>query len=40
MRHTTFSAREVAEAALQIASEICVYTNAQRQVLEIPRDGT
>lgn len=27
MRHTTLSAREIAEEALRIASQICIYTN-------------
>ncbi len=35
MRHTEMSAREVAEAALQIASEVCVYTNDQIIVEEV-----
>ena len=29
MRHTELSAREIAEAALTIAAELCVYTNDQ-----------
>ncbi len=29
MKHTTLSAKEIAEAAMAIASQICVYTNDQ-----------
>ncbi len=36
MRNTDMSAREVAETALGIAGEICVYTNDQLTVEELP----
>lgn len=35
IRHTTLDARHVAEQALMIASEICVYTNSQIVVEEL-----
>lgn len=35
IRHTTLDARHVAEQALMIASEICVYTNSQIIVEEL-----
>ncbi len=35
MKHTKLSAKEIAEEALQIASEICIYTNADIVVEEI-----
>jgi ATP-dependent HslUV protease subunit HslV len=28
LRHTQLSAREIAEASLKIAGEICIYTNS------------
>ena len=36
IRHTNMSAREVAETAMGIAGEICVYTNSQLTVEELP----
>ncbi len=40
LRHTDLSAREIAEQALQIAGEICVYTNDQISVQEVlPEEG-
>ena len=36
LRHTEMSAREIAEASLRIAAEICVYTNEQITVYEVP----
>lgn len=35
MKHTDMSAREIAEAALIVASEICVYTNDKLTVEEL-----
>jgi len=35
MKHTTFSARQIAEEALAIAGEICIYTNSDIIVEEI-----
>ncbi len=35
MKHTTLSAREIAEESLRIAGEICIYTNSQITVEEI-----
>ncbi|MFN3921222.1 MAG: ATP-dependent protease subunit HslV [Caldimicrobium sp.] len=35
LRHTSLSAREIAEISLKIASEICIYTNAEIIVEEI-----
>ena len=35
MKHTKLSAREIAEEALRIAAEICIYTNADIVVEEI-----
>ena len=34
-KHTELSAREIAVEALQIAGEICIYTNSQIIVEEI-----
>jgi ATP-dependent HslUV protease subunit HslV len=36
VRHTTLGAREVAEASLRIASEICIYTNDILTVETLP----
>lgn len=36
VRHTRLSAREIVEEALRIASEICIYTNAQITVETLP----
>ncbi len=36
LRHSEMSATEVAEASLQIAAEICIYTNDRVTVVEIP----
>ncbi len=35
MKHTSLSAREIAEEALQITGDICIYTNSQVVVEEI-----
>lgn len=35
LRHTTLSAREIAEEALRIASQICVYTNEHLIIEEL-----
>jgi ATP-dependent HslUV protease subunit HslV len=35
LRHTELGARAIAEAAMKIASEICVYTNAELTVEEL-----
>ncbi|MFN4131535.1 MAG: ATP-dependent protease subunit HslV [Caldimicrobium sp.] len=35
LRHTSLSAKEIAEISLKIASEICIYTNAEIIVEEI-----
>lgn len=34
-RHTELGAREVVEAALEIAGEVCVFTNDKRMILEL-----
>ncbi len=39
VRHTDMSAREVAEAAMTIASEICVFTNDEISVEELSAEG-
>ena len=36
VRHTALSAREIAEESLRIASEICIYTNANITVESLP----
>ncbi len=36
LRHTTFSAEEIAREALGIAAEVCIYTNDQIQVVQLP----
>jgi ATP-dependent HslUV protease subunit HslV len=36
MRHTELPARTIAETALQIAAEICIYTNASLTLEELP----
>lgn len=35
IRHTSLSAREIAEASLKIAAEICIYTNSDIVIEEI-----
>ena len=35
LRHTDLGARQIAEAAMKIASEICVYTNAELTLEEL-----
>ena len=35
MKHTTLSAREIAEEALSIAGDICIYTNSEIIVEEV-----
>ncbi len=39
LAHTDLDARAVAEEALRIASDICIYTNDEITSLEIPSDG-
>lgn len=39
LRNTEMSAREIAEASLRIASEICVYTNDRLTVYQVPPEG-
>lgn len=36
LRNTTLSAEEIARAALGIAAEVCIYTNDQIQVVQLP----
>ena len=36
LRHANFSASEIASEALRIASEICIYTNAEIHVVSLP----
>jgi len=36
LRHTTLSAEEIAREALGIAAEVCIYTNDQIQVVQLP----
>lgn len=36
VRHTDLGAREIAEAAMQVAAEICVFTNMHLSVEELP----
>lgn len=38
LRETSLSAREIAEKALRIAGEICVYTNGNLTIEELPND--
>ncbi|AWV90306.1 ATP-dependent protease subunit HslV [Bradymonas sediminis] len=38
VRHTEMSAREIAEAAMQVAAEICVFTNTHLSVEELNSD--
>ncbi|MEA3402179.1 MAG: ATP-dependent protease subunit HslV [Armatimonadota bacterium] len=38
LRHTDMSAREIAETALHIAGEVCVYTNEEVTVHELPAE--
>jgi ATP-dependent HslUV protease, peptidase subunit HslV len=35
LRHSTLSAREIAEQSLRIAAEICIYTNAELTIEEL-----
>jgi ATP-dependent HslUV protease subunit HslV len=35
VRHTALSAKEIVEAAMAIASEICIYTNQQLTIEEL-----
>lgn len=39
LRHTDMSARQIAEEAMRLAAEICVFTNDRITLEEIPRDG-
>ena len=39
MRHTRLDARQVAEAAMQIASTLCVYTNKHLTIEELTYDA-
>ena len=36
LRHTELRAREITEASLEIAAELCIYTNDQIQLMELP----
>jgi ATP-dependent HslUV protease subunit HslV len=36
LRHTQLAPRQIAETAMQLASEICIYTNANLTVEELP----
>jgi len=36
IRHTNMSAREIAEEAMKITSEICIYTNSEILIEELP----
>jgi len=36
LRHTTLPAKEIAEASLRIAGELCIYTNDRIHLLELP----
>ena len=36
MRHTELGPREIATAALEVAAEICIYSNERLTVLELP----
>ena len=36
IRHTNMSAREIAEEAIKITSEICIYTNSEILIEELP----
>lgn len=36
MQHTQLNAREIAEAAMHIAADICIYTNANITIVELP----
>jgi ATP-dependent HslUV protease subunit HslV len=36
LRHTSQSAAEIAREALQLASEICIYTNDEISVVTLP----
>lgn len=38
-RHTELAARQVAEEAMRIAAEICIYTNDSLTFEELPTDG-
>jgi ATP-dependent HslUV protease subunit HslV len=35
-KHTQLSAREIVQEAMQLAGEICIYTNEQIYVEELP----
>lgn len=35
LRHTSLSAREIAEISIKIAGEICIYTNSEIVVEEL-----
>ncbi|MNC92454.1 ATP-dependent protease subunit HslV [compost metagenome] len=35
LRHSSLSAREIAEQSLRIAAEICIYTNAEISLEEL-----
>jgi ATP-dependent HslUV protease subunit HslV len=39
LRYTNLTAPEICKEALKIASEICVYTNTQITLLELPPEG-
>ena len=35
-QHTQLNAREIAEAAMQVAADICIYTNTNISIVELP----
>ena len=39
MENTELSAREIAEKAMKIAGEICIYTNDQITIEELPAES-
>ena len=39
MKHTELSAAEICREAMQIAGELCIYTNSSITVLELPGQG-
>jgi ATP-dependent HslUV protease subunit HslV len=39
LKHSSLTAREVVEEALRIASEICIYTNQDFSIEELPQEG-
>ena len=39
LAHTDLDCRRIAEAAMQIAAEMCIYTNSQLQFEELGKDA-